>query len=589
MNNPLPFFNWSLQKALDSIPDSLTKARIRIVYTILLFAILKALIVIGFGSAAGQSLQVSRAVIAMGIYIALAKVLLYKPSSLKLLTHIMILIGFVIIWTNIFVYAHRINLPTIQFVFMIMISSFYILGNAFGITYSIISVLPVVLFLALKGNVDHYFINSPQEFASPGFEIIVTLNFISVIISHYLFFNAFQSHIKEKEILNRQLQTAIGDANKLAESKSNFLSTMSHELRTPLNSVVGITELLLEDKPEERQKENLKLLQFSAIDLLSLINNVLDFNKIDADKPELEMIPFRLADFVRNICSVLRVKATNKGLELIVDIDTQLEKITIISDPTRLSQVMYNLVGNAIKFTDRGNITVKLSVAARTEQSVSVLFSITDTGIGIHPNNHETIFELFTQGESHIIHKYGGTGLGLAIVKKVLSFFNSTIQLESSSGNGARFFFTIPFATVVTNEKSPAPRPTIEADLTQLRILIAEDNDVTRLILKKQLGKMNIQAVIVEDGQQAYEAYLSGHFDAIFMDLHMPVMDGYETIRQIRMMDDTAKANIYIIAFTASITEQEKIIEHGFNDSLYKPININELRDKLERIALHNA
>ena len=394
-------------------------------------------------------------------------------------------------------------------------------------------------------------------------------------------------HIKEKEKLNQQLQISIAEANKLAESKSNFLSTMSHELRTPLSAVVGIAELLLQDKPEERQKENLNLLQFSAIDLLSLINNVLDFNKIDSDKMTLEMVPFNLVEFMNNICSVLRIKTINKGLVLTTDIDEQLENVSVISDPTRLSQVIYNLVGNAIKFTEKGCITVKVSVADRTEQSINVLFSVTDTGIGIHHDNQERIFELFAQAESRIVHQYGGTGLGLAIVKKILGFFGSSIQLESDTGKGARFFFTISFATAPASGKIKTNTQAKEPDLSHLKILIAEDNDITRLVLRKQLEKMRIQAVIVENGQMAYEACLKESFHAIFMDLDMPLMDGYEAITQIRKLADTAKANTYMIAFTASVTEQEKIEQHGFNNFLYKPINIQELYDKLEIINLH--
>jgi signal transduction histidine kinase len=284
MDKPLSFFNWSLKKVQSTEPDSFARARVRIIYAILLFSILKTFVVIGFGGAAGQWLQVTRAVIACVIYVVLVKVLLYKPVYLKGLTHVMILVGVLVVWTNIFVYAHKINLVTVQFVYMIALSSFFVLGSRYGIFYAVAGILPVVLFLFFHGNAGIYAPGSPQEFVSPGFEIIVILNFISLVVSHYLFFEAINVNIGEKEKLNRKLQSSIAEANELAESKSNFLSTMSHELRTPLNSVVGISELLLEDKPEERQKENLTILQFSALDLLSLINNILDFNKIDSDK-----------------------------------------------------------------------------------------------------------------------------------------------------------------------------------------------------------------------------------------------------------------------------------------------------------------
>lgn len=588
MSTPLPFFNWSLKKALDTEQDSFSKAQIRIVYSILLFSVLKALIVIGFSTANEQWLQVYRAIGALILYILLIKILLYRPVSLKILTHIMLTAGVLIVWTNIFVYAHKINLVTVEFVFMIVLSSFYILNSVVAFTYSILSILPVILFLAVRGNEGVYLTHTTQEFMSPGFEIIVVLNFTSIVVSHYLFYRAFKSNIKEKEKLNAQLQLSIAEANKLAETKSVFLSTISHELRTPLNSVIGITELLIEDNPEERQKENLKILQFSAQDLLSLINNVLDINKIDSEKLELEAVPFRLTEFIQNRCSGLRLKANDKNLHFVLDIDKQLDKTNIISDPTRLSQVIYNLVSNAIKFTDKGTITVKLECIRKTENTAEVLFSVTDTGIGIHPDRHQTVFELFSQAESHITRTYGGTGLGLAIVKQVLTLFHSTIQLESVPGKGSRFSFTILFTTTAETPEIKKTATTETPEISHLKILIAEDNELNRLLMRKQLERFNITPVMVGDGREAYEAYLSGNFDAIFMDLHMPELDGYEATKLIRMHNATARERVCIIAFTATVTEQQKIFDNGFDDFLYKPVNMNDLHEKLKKIAALN-
>ncbi|MBS1688577.1 MAG: response regulator [Bacteroidetes bacterium] len=589
MSEPLSFFNWSLSKTLATEPDNFAKARIRIIYTILVFSVLKALIAIGFGAAAAQWLQMTRGIIALIIYLILAKVILYRPSRLMLLAHIMILTGLLVIWTNIYVYSHQINLVTLQFMFMIVLSGFYTLGSTFGIIYSLAAIVPVLLFSVLNNNPNIYITAMPQQLASPGFEIILTLNFVTIILAHYLFFKAFKSNIKEKEALNHQLQLAAEEANELAISKSNFLSTMSHELRTPLNSVIGITELLLEDKPEERQKENLEILQLSALDLLSLINNVLDFNKIDADKPKLEAIPFNLAEFIQNRCAVLKIKANDKQLDFNLSIDKRLENINIISDPTRLSQIIYNLISNAIKFTDKGSISLKLDCIEKKEQEVIVQFSVVDTGIGIHPERHEKIFELFTQAESHITRKYGGTGLGLAIVKQILSLFNSSIHLNSSPGSGSTFFFTINFATTPTMIETKPTVAETQTDFSKLKILVAEDNEVNRILVKKQMSRLNVEPVIVENGEQAYEACLSGYYDAVFMDLHMPILDGVEATKKIRALPDPVKAKTYILAFTASVTEQEKIKNCGFDDFLYKPINLNNLREKLENITANRS
>jgi CheY-like chemotaxis protein len=303
----------------------------------------------------------------------------------------------------------------------------------------------------------------------------------------------------------------------------------------------------------------------------------------------LEAVPFRLAEFIRHRCAGLKIKAIDKNLNFIVDIDKQLEETIIISDPTRLSQLIYNLVSNAIKFTDKGSITIKLDCIHKKENGVEVLFSVTDTGIGIQPDRHETIFNLFTQAESDITRKYGGTGLGLAIVKQVLTLFNSKIQLDSTPGKGSKFYFTLPFITTTEETISGVKiAPVSETtNLGHLRILIAEDNELNRLLMQKQLDKFNIKPVIVENGEQAYQACLSGYYDAIFMDLHMPILDGYQATNKIRSITDPVKAKVYIIAFTASVTEQEKIFDNGFNDFLYKPVNMNDVRDKLEKINLY--
>lgn len=590
MGGELPFFNWSLKKATDSQSESFIKARIRLIFTILIFSLLKALVALVTAIASEQWLQVNRAAIALLFYTALIKILLYKPAKLRPLAHIMILAGILMVFSSIIFFSHDINLVILQFVFMIVLSGFYTLGGKWGFIYASISILPVVSVLLLGDDVHIFSHGSAQKLASPGYEILAILNFISIVVAHYLFYKAFSVNIQEKEKLNLQLQQSATEANKLAESRANFLSTMSHELRTPLNSVLGITELLMRDNPEKRQQENLKILQLSTSDLLSLINNVLDFNKTESDKVILESVPFQLAELIENKCTVLQIKAQDKQLRFILDIDEGLRHTVVASDPTRLSQIMYNLVSNAVKFTEQGSVTVKLELKEKAEKNVQVLFSVTDTGIGIHPDRHESVFDMFTQAESHITRKYGGTGLGLAIVNQLVSLFNSSIQLNSTPGKGTSFSFLINFATAPSLAKPAAASPQERIDLSHLKILVAEDNDVNRLLIRKQMDTLQLQPAIVENGALAFDALMAHDYDAIFMDLHMPVSDGYQTTKQIRGLADAAKAGVHIVAFTASVTEQEKIFENGFDDFLYKPVNINDLYDKLEKIARrHNT
>jgi two-component system, sensor histidine kinase len=584
MHTHLPFFNWSIKKTSGSLPDSFTKARVRIIYILLLLSLVKAAVVIAFTWFGVHRMQWTRAGVAFIIYLVLLKMLLSYPGRLRLFAHIMLMAGLAIIWSNIFIYTHNLNLPTLQFVFMMVLASFYTLGWKEGIAYSVAGVLPV-LFLLLFEERNVFLSSSPGELPSPVFEIIIILNFITIIIAHYFFYNAFDQNIREKERLNSQLQLSAAESKKLAESRSNFLSTMSHELRTPLNSVVGLTELLLHEKQSDNQKENLDILRYSALDLLSLINNILDINKLDSDKLQLENTPFRLYQLINNICSVLRIKAQDKQLRLVVEVDEPLKKLAVISDPTRLAQVLYNLVGNAIKFTEKGNVTIQLALADQQEGEVNVAFSVSDTGIGIHPDRHKIIFDLFTQAESGTTRKYGGTGLGLAIVKHTLSLFNAAIQLESAPGKGSRFFFNIIFPVSDDVQEQSVVTDEDIIPLDHLKILVAEDNDVNRLVLQKQLGNLDIKPVMVADGEQAYRAYLEGDYDAIFLDLDMPGLDGYETTKKIRAYNHTQKRTVYLIAFTASVSGLQHLVESGFDDFLYKPVGMKDLREKLEKVA----
>ncbi len=551
----------------------------------LVLSLIKGIIILSLCIINYQPTQLIRAAIATVVYAILMRMLLLKPCQLKRIAHTMVWIGILVVWSSIFLYVQRINLVALQFLFMVILGSFYTLGSRLGIIYSAISSLPVIILFLLGGDSNlHVNTDNFQQLASPGYEILVVFNFITIIICHYLFYNSFQHNMEEKEKLNKQLQVSIAEANKLAATKSHFLSTMSHELRTPLNSVIGITELLIEDKPEKRQEENLRILQLSANDLLSLINNILDFNKIDSDMMVLEKLSFRLSEFMQNISISLRMKAAEKQLEFVLDIDEKLDKIWVSSDPTRLSQLIYNLAGNAIKFTESGEVIIKLTCTDKTEDTIHVNFTITDTGIGIHPDKHNSIFESFTQAESDTSRKYGGTGLGLAIVKQLVTLFNSTLQMESSPGNGTSFIFNIAFTTVQNEEQVRYKNTSNTNNYSHLHLLIAEDNDINRLLMHKQLEKMGVKATLVENGLQAYEACIAHNYDAILMDLHMPVMNGHEAVKKIRALNDNTKANTYIIAFTASVTEQQEIFNNGFNDFLYKPVNMQELNNKLENI-----
>ncbi|MCE3282403.1 MAG: response regulator [Chitinophagaceae bacterium] len=586
MSTPLPITNWSLRRALQTLPGLFERARVRIIFILLAFAVAKALSVVGVSLYKDQPEQMPRGIAALVCYIILMKALLSYPSRLRLFSHIMLVAGLVLIWSNIFVYTLTINLITLQFVFMAILGSFYTLGSRAGIIYTFLSVLPVMIFIFMGGD-RLPTASTATELASPGFEIMATLNFLTIAFAHYYFFKAFDSNIKEKEKLNAQLLVSAAEAQKVAETRTNFLATMSHELRTPLNSVIGLTELMSDDQRDQPQKENLDILRNSALDLLSLINNILDINKLDSGKLQLENVPFPLYQLINNVCSVLKVKARDKQLDLVLETDDAIKDLHVVSDPTRLSQVLYNLVGNAIKFTEKGSVTVHIELVQLTSDHAEVLISIADTGIGIHPDRHLRIFDTFTQAEANTTRKYGGTGLGLSIVQQVLSLFNSGIELESKPGEGSNFFFRIMFQTVSASRVEDIPAK--QNSLDHLRILVAEDNDVNKLVLQQQLDNLKVRSVMVADGKAAYDACMAGDYDAVLLDLDMPGWDGYETTKQIRSHNDPGVSNAYLIAFTASVSEEKQIIENGFNDFLYKPVSMKDLRQKLEKVALRHS
>jgi signal transduction histidine kinase/CheY-like chemotaxis protein len=583
MKELIPFCNFSLKRVLIQQPDTLKQAQIKIVFTILLFSLIKILIITPLVISEIQNQQLIRIVIVFFLYLALTKYLLYRPLHIKIISHIILLTGIAGIWSNLFYYALHINLITIQFVFMVAFVSYYLVDNRYAFIYSIAAISPVMFYLVITSRTKWKLDAVPKELPSPGFELVVLMNFITIVLVHYLFYRAFRDNVDEKETLNKQLQATIAETKALAESRSVFLSTMSHELRTPLNAVIGMTNLI-KDTATEEQTENLDILEFSAVSLLTLVNDILDYNKSENDKIELENLPVQLPTLLHKVCSGLQQKAAEKGIEVLLEVDDKLKDQWVIADPTRLTQIIYNLAGNAIKFTERGTVSVKATAGQENNEQIMVSFSVADTGIGISADRQQVIFEPFIQASADTTRHYGGTGLGLAIVKRLLKLFNSTIELESQPGKGSVFSFTIQF-NVYKGKINPVSIYTaVNTSLESLNILIAEDNPINALLLVKLLSKWNIKAIVTNNGREAVDKLLSNTFDVVLMDLHMPVMDGYQATLAIRSLNEPTKALVPIIALTASVSHNihDKIKEAGMNDYLSKPFQPASLYEKLE-------
>lgn len=583
MEKQLSFFNFSVRKVIAREPDSFKKAKIKIVLTILAFSATKTLIAFTVALQYHQHLQLVRALLIITLLVVLAKTLLYRPALITVVSHIMIVSGLAVIWSNVFLYIQHINIFTVQMIFMTTLVSYYIIGGWWAGVYTVATMLPVVVYMLLGTTSGS--LMDPEELASAGFDVIVLLNFLTFILCHYLYYQAFYQNLKEKELLNQQLQVNILEAKALAESRSVFLSTMSHELRTPLNGVIGMTGLL-KDSALEEQKENLNILEFSATNLLSVINDILDYNKSELDKIELEAVPVNLPALLRKISLGLELKAAEKALKWTLELDKEMTDCCVVTDPTRLTQIMYNLAGNAIKFTHTGAAGIRTVVCRQNTKEIGIQFFISDTGIGIATDRHDAVFDPFTQASADTTRHYGGTGLGLAIVKRLLSLFNSSIQLKSEPGMGSEFSFIIDFPLHYGEVKDGSALSKEKPSMNGLKLLIVEDNRINILLLEKLLHSWGVQTVVAVNGQEAVAQILNNAFDGILMDLHMPVMDGYAATSAIRASQDERRASIPIIAMTASVSHNvnSKIKEVGMQDYLTKPFQADQLYEKLQQI-----
>jgi len=392
---------------------------------------------------------------------------------------------------------------------------------------------------------------------------------------------------KANELLqdkNNELQLAKEKAEKASLAKAQFLSTITHELRTPLYAVTGLTHLLMEENPKEHQKEHLNSLKFSGEYLLSLINNILDLNKLEANKVEIEKTSFNLKKRINDVLVALRKSADDRKNNLHFEFDETIP-VKLAGDPLKLSQILINLIGNSVKFTQNGDVTVRVKKLDQNKNKVSLHFEIEDNGVGISKKKQKSIFETFSQGSLQINRKFGGTGLGLSIVKNLLELMNSKIHLESQLGKGSKFWFNINFDIAEEFKDDVNPNNIIyDVDYVALenkKILVVEDNKINQMITKKILEKNKMICMVADNGMDAIKLVQENTFDAILMDIHMPGISGIEATQKIRGFNK----EIPIIALTAVTIDEnlDDFYRAGFNEIIPKPFKTEEFFEKIYR------
>ena len=448
---------------------------------------------------------------------------------------------------------------------------------------------------ALKNTLDELTLqNAEQEKTLKVNKLTTILSVALITILSLLTLSLYKNNnlrARANELLqkkNSELILAKENAEKASLAKAQFLTTITHELRTPLYAVTGLTHLLLEESPTESQKEHLNSLKFSGEYLLSLINNILDLNKLEANKVEIVKSNFDLEKRMSDVLVALKNSADEKNTKLHFNFDKKIPK-KLIGDPLKISQILINLIGNSIKFTEDGDIWITVEQRKLVGKSVSLFFEIRDNGEGIGLEKQKAIFENFTQGSTQINRKFGGTGLGLSIVKNLLSLLNSEIELESELGKGSKFTFELNFEAPEAEIQETVPVASDEIKKKDIsneimedkRILVVEDNKINQMITRKILEKNKVICDVADNGSIAIEKIKNNEFDLILMDIHMPGISGIEATIEIRKFD----SEIPIIALTA-VTLDDNLDEfylNGFNDIIPKPYKTEEFFHKINK------
>ncbi|HEX4197508.1 MAG TPA: ATP-binding protein [Caulobacteraceae bacterium] len=384
--------------------------------------------------------------------------------------------------------------------------------------------------------------------------------------------------IAERAALQQQLTLALDQAEAANRGKSAFLATMSHEIRTPLNGILGMAQAMANAEPSQAQRAQLEVIQDCGASLLAILNDLLDLGKIEAGMLVLEETDFNLETLAEACCATFKDLAADKGLAFDLDVAPEAHG-AYVGDPTRLRQILYNLISNALKFTQQGAISVSIDYAGG-----ELVARVSDTGVGIDPAQAETLFERFTQADTSTTREFGGTGLGLAICRDLVGLMGGEIRVESEPGHGSTFIVNAPMRTA--RGQGPGDcAPAAARDIGGLKVLIAEDNSVNQLVLTTLLGQLGVTTAVVDDGVQALEAWGREDWDLILMDVQMPNLDGVAAARAIRAREAAeGRMRTPIVALTANVMSHQvdEYLAAGMDATSPKPVNLAHLLQAME-------